>query len=169
VRVPETDFDSFELIPDEALSLTPEEEAAAYEYPDGLVADDAASASPFGRTVYMDWDAGVMTGVWVSGVDSVVQVMQTALNTVRGTSPILPPWFGRSGPDPVLGQVDDAERRILHQTDIRDTLLSCHDRVTDVTKFEWLVDNDDGTVDFIAEVEIDGEVTTLVGGTILLG
>src|SRR3954468_15463013 len=102
----ETDFTDFELIPDEALNLTPEEQADAYEYPDGLAADDEEQTLPFGRTGYMDWSTGRMTGIWVSGVASVVQVCQGALNTVRGTSPILPDWFGLSGPSPVLGNVD---------------------------------------------------------------
>lgn len=167
IPLPEIDFDDFELIPDEALNLTPEQEAAAYEYPDGLVPDDPG-AEPFGRTVYMDWSSGVMTGLWVSGVDAVVQVCQVALNTVRGTSPILPDHFGLSAPSPVTGNIDSNERRVLHQTDIRDTLLSCHDRVTDVSGFRWTTDADIGAADFEANVEIDGTVTTLVGGTILL-
>lgn len=165
--MPEIDFDDFELVPDAALNLTPEEEADAYEYPEALVAEED-EALPFGRTVYMDWEAERMTGIWVSGVDAVVQVAQVALNTVRGTSPILPDWFGLSAPSPMLGNVDTNERRVLHQTDIRDTLLSCHDRITDMARFKWTRDRDDGFADYEAEIEIDGEVTTLVGGTILL-
>jgi hypothetical protein len=164
-------FSDFELIPDDALNLTPEEEASAYVDPDAFVpAVDEEAGIPFGRTIWMDWDRSQLReDFWVAGVDSVVQVCQLALNVVRGTSLILPDWFGRSNPKDLEGEVDSTELRVLHATDIRDTLLGCHDRVTDVRDFRWTYDPSETVIGFEADVEIDGEVATLVGGTVYVG
>lgn len=161
---PEPDFPDFQLIPDEALNLSPDDEAATFEDPDDAVPEPAESErAPFGRSVYIDWDAGVSySSQWVSGPDAVVQVLQCALNTVRGTSLLLPDWFGRSG-EHLAGRTDSADRRALHEADIRDTLLSAHERVTDVPAFRWQRDASEEWIFFEADVEIDGEVRTLVG------
>lgn len=162
-------FTDFELIPDEALNLTPEEEASAFEAPDSSFTDAPDDALPFGRTVWMDWDRGELNpDQWVSGADAAVQVMQVALNVVRGTCPLLPDWFGVSGQSPLVGNVDTNEARVLHSTDARDTLLSAHERVTDVSGFAWERSDTGDVIGFNADVEIDGEVTTLVGGAILV-
>lgn len=166
--MPEPDFPDFELVPDEALNLTPDEEAALYIDPEDAAAVAPDDTLPLGRTIYIDWDGReVRDTQWVAGVDAVVQVLQCALNTIRGTSLILPDWFGRSG-EYLLGQVDGVEPRSLHETDIRDTLLAAHDRVTDVSNFRWIEDADapGEAIDFQADVEIDGQVTTLVGGSL---
>lgn len=161
------DFPDFELIPDLALNLSPDQEAALYVDPDDLPMDvDEVAREPLGRTVWMDWGSGrLYQDRWVSGPDAVVMVAQVALNVVRGANPLFPDWFGRS-PDALIGQVDSSERRLLHQTDIRDTLLSCHERVTDVSGFRWATDPTGSVIDFEADVEIDGEVTVLVGGSV---
>lgn len=166
--MPEADFPDFELVPDEALALTPDEEAALLADPEDAALTTPDTTLPLGRTVFMDWDAGQLRATeWVSGVDAVVWILQCALNTARGALPILPDSFGRSG-EYLLGGADGPEARALHETDIRDTLLSAHERVTDVTGFRWIVDPDvpGERIDFEADVEIDGQVVTLVGGSL---
>lgn len=166
--MPETDFTDFELLPDDAAQLTPTEELAFLVDPDDLplVPTDDEEGLPFGRTVWMDFDSGVLVeDRWVDGANSVVMIAQMALRTIRGSSPYLPDWFGRNGPDPHLGHVDNAELRAIHQADIHETLMTCHDRITDVDNFRWTYDVHDTIIEFAADVEIDGEdVITLVAG-----
>lgn len=168
--MPETDFADFQLIPDAAPTLTPEQEAALYADPDAIqlpVADDQDDASPVGRSMWIDWDGGAARGDrWVDGVDAVVQVARCALAVTRGYNPLFPEWFGRSSVDAILGAVDDVERRAVHQADVRDTLLSCHERITGVTGFEWIYDESSTGIDLYADVEIDGQVTVRIGGAV---
>lgn len=165
--MPENDFPDFQLIPDTGPDLTPADEAALFTDPDDVAPtfSDNPEVFPYGRTIWMDWSTGQLNqNQWVSGPDAAVQVAQVALNTVRGTSILLPPSFGRDEPKGMLGEVDSTFVRVLHSSDIRDTLLSCHERITAVNDFRWTYDPDQTCIGFEADVEMDGDVITLVGG-----
>jgi hypothetical protein len=171
--MPEPGFPSFQLTPDDTDFLSPDEELTQMLDLTDVEADDAAilaagddATQPFGRSFYLDFENNRANDQWVQDVQSLVMVAQVALNTVRGTSPILPDWFGRSGPDPMLGRVDSAEVRALAAADIRDTLLACHERISDVTNFVWAYDPDGDVIAFEADVEVDGEETARVGGMV---
>lgn len=149
------EFPAFELIPAEPAAATPDEELAELD----IEVDDSADPAPIGYSWQLDFDTGqfARTPLIVRGEDAVVMVAQVALRTRRGMHPIFDDDFGMEDPDSMLGFVDEAERRATYVRDTTETLLACHERITDVSDFTFLRDADDEIAYVDLTIEIDGD------------
>lgn len=165
-------YPDFELLPAGEEDFTPDEELATLVDPDDL--QDAVTpeedALPLGRSWLWDFDAGRMGSrpQSVRGVMSVVMVAQMALRIRRGFHYWIPGDLGMDDPDVLVGQVEDAELIATYQQDIRDTLMTCHDRITDVGGFVFTHNADEEVAYVDLNIEIDGDESVRLEGVPLL-
>lgn len=124
-----------------------------------LEEDDIA---PIGRTVLMDFDVG-RAGTrpqWVTDSLAVIQVAQVALRTRQGEHAMFSDGFGTPDPDDGIGYVDSAQSRAVATQNMKDTLLNCHERITNVGDFLFQADESGEIlyVDLTIEIDSDAEV-----------
>jgi hypothetical protein len=154
-------YPDFELLPAGEEDFTPDEELASLTDPDSLPEsiDTDTETLPLGRSWLWDFDARRMGArpQPVHGVMAVVMVAQVALRVRRGYHYWIPGDLGMDDPDVLIGQVEDSELIATYQQDMREALLSCHDRITDVTDFVFTHDDDEEVAYVDLTIEIDGD------------
>lgn len=161
-------FPDFELLPPSADALTADDELAELVGPEdpALTNEVDDGSPPLGRSRWFDFDTGNSGGLprWVYGNEAVVMVAQAALRTKRGECAMLPDDFGMDDPDALVGEVYDAERVGAYEDDIRETLLACHERITEVSGFMFLTDID-GEIAYVdLDIYIDGNAKERLEG-----
>ena len=165
--IEEEAFTDFELVPADTEDTTPDEELeAAIALLDPDVVPDVLEEEeeiPLGKTWMLDHETGQLvshghTPVVTRGIGSVIEWCQIVLRIARYEWPIFPDNLGMTEPDRLIGFIDEAERRAQYVADVTDTLLE-HDRITEITDFEFLLDPEDPEVMLMsAKLLIDGEV-----------
>lgn len=165
----ESDFPTFILIPAEEDEFTPDEELAEVFDPDDIPErEEEQDSLPIGRNLLFNPDTGQFTNTWTTGDNAVVQIAQIALRVKRGEHIMFDDDFGMTDPDALIGYTDDVERRAAYQRDVTETLLACHERITAVGNFLFLIDPTSEVAEVDLSIEIDGDSEIRLEGVPLL-
>lgn len=165
--MPEEPWPEFELVPDDGEDLTVDEELEQFVDPDVLPEVEEnleANAEPIGRGLLFDNGTGIFgaNALWTHGITSVVQIAAIALRTKRGEHLIFSDQFGMDEPEALIGYMDDAHRVAIYERDVTDTLLSCHERITNITNFEYVNEANQDTAYVNVTIEIDGDDQAII-------
>lgn len=160
------DFQPPALIPT-LPALSGEEELAAAESVFDEPEVEAEERIPFGRSWLFDFEKQefVLQGTDpapASGMDSLKMWILNTLYTSRFSSPIHSDDYGIEVPDDILGSPVDAMVTGIIERSITEALM-VHDRITEVERFTFATDEEDGTilyVDFVVTTD-DGSETLI--------
>lgn len=154
------EFPALELLPADTDVFSLDEELAELADPEDVPDFDVEEETlPVGRTWFIDLETGTggPSPAVLRGNDAVVMLAQIALRTRRGEHVIFDDEFGMDDPEGMLGFADEAERRALYERDVSETLLACHDRITNVSDFLFIRDPDEEEIYVDLSIEIDGD------------
>jgi len=143
------------VVPDDGISLTPDDELAALADIQTVDADAVFDdAEPLGRSWNFNANLLGTATQWVHGTESVYVWASIVLQIERYAFPILDEDVGMEDNAGIIGQVDAPGRHSQAEYDITEALM-VHDRITGVGDFVW--ETRDEVLLMSATLEIDGD------------
>lgn len=144
-----------EVVPDDGVSLTPDDELAALDNIQTVDADAAPDdAEPFGRSWNFNANLLGTSTQWVHGAESVYVWANIVLQIERYAFPLLDEDVGVEDNARIIGQPDAPGRHSQSEHDITEALM-VHDRITGVGDFVWEMQGE--ALLMSATLEIDGD------------